>query len=274
MATSSQTNYIHGHPPEVLKAHAHRTAARDAAYLAPHIRRDSKILDIGCGPGTISADFAALAPEGSVVCFEISEAALATARTTFASRDLYNADFVRGDATKLPFEDGSFDIVHAHQVLIHLPDPVAALREMRRVTKPGGGLVASKDMIMASVNWYPPDPRLDVWRDGITGTIAETGADPEMGRRLKAAALEAGFDEERIRVGASCWSFADREDVRFWGSSCRDRMAEGTEIRGRIVRGGYATEDEVDGFVAACSEWLDTKGAWYGCMNGELLAWK
>lgn len=273
MAAPAST-YIHGHSAEVLQAHARRTAARDAAYLIAHIRTSFSVLDVGCGPGTISADLAELVPDGSVTCLEIGDGALAAARQTFAQRHITNVEFVIGDVTAcLPFGDDTFDVVHAHMVVIHLPNPLAALREMRRVLKPGG-ILACKDMIMSSTCWYPPDPCLRVWETGITATITQTGADPQMGARLKALALEAGFAEDKTTSRASCWSFASEEEVRFWGTSCAARLREGTELRSRIVKGGCVTEREVDEFVASSEAWAGKPGAWFGCMNGELLAWK
>jgi SAM-dependent methyltransferase len=272
--TNEPAKYIHGHSAAVLKAHGRRTAGRDAAYLLPHLQPHFSILDIGCGPGTISADLASLVPDGQVTCLEVSETALAAARRTFADRAITNVAFASGDVTaRLPFPDEAFDVVHAHMVLIHLADPITALREMRRVLRPGG-VLASKDAIMSSLVWYPSDPRLGTWQHGITGTIAPTGADPDMGSRLKAAALEAGFPEESLRSVASCWSFTTREDVEFWGESCAARLEEGSELRGKIVAGRYATDEEVDGFVAASREWTTKPGAWFASLNGELLAWK
>ncbi|KAK3356756.1 S-adenosyl-L-methionine-dependent methyltransferase [Lasiosphaeria hispida] len=271
---SEAAKYIHGHAPEVLAAHAWRTAARDAAHVLPHIQPSFTVLDVGCGPGTISADLAALVPTGRLTCLEISESALAAARQTCADRGLSNVGFVAGDVTtRLPFPDGVFDIVHAHQVIVHLAQPVAALREMRRVLRPGG-LVACKDMVVKTAVWYPPDPRLALWEVGIAGTIAENGADPQMGIRLKAVALEAGFGEDEIDCRGSCWAFTDREAVDYWGNSWVARLGIGTELRERILRGGHATEQAVDDFVGAVKAWTGEPGAWFGCMHGELLARK
>jgi SAM-dependent methyltransferase len=266
--------YIHGHSAAVLQAHSRRMAQRDAAYLIPHIKPSYAILDVGCGPGSISADFAQLVPDGKVTCLEVSDAALEAARRTFADRGIQNVEFVSADVTgRLPFDDETFDVVHAHQVIIHLPDPQVAFDEMRRVLKTDG-ILACKDMIMSSLSWFPPDERLLVWDVGITKTIAATGADPQMGRRLRALALEAGFMEEKAVSSASCWSFSSREDVAFWGGTCATRLEAGGELRRKVVEGGYFTSEQVDGFVVAAREWMGRQGAWFGCMNGEILCWK
>src|ERR687893_252687 len=65
-------------------------------------------------------------------------------------------------AYELPFDDGAFDFVHAHQLLQHLSDPVAALREMRRVCRPGG-VVAARDADYAAMTWFPASEGIDRW---------------------------------------------------------------------------------------------------------------
>ena len=75
-----------------------------------------------------------------------------------AERGVQNVEFVAGNIYDLDFEDETFDVVHAHQVLQHLTDPVAALREMRRVAKPGG-IVAVRDADFHGMSWYPGRPR-------------------------------------------------------------------------------------------------------------------
>src|SRR5512147_687271 len=103
--------YTHGHHESVLRSHTWRTAANSAAYLLGSLKPHMRILDIGCGPGTITADLAELVPDGHVTV---------------------------ADVHALDHPDDTFCVVHAHQVLQHVGDPVQALREMRRVTRPGG----------------------------------------------------------------------------------------------------------------------------------------
>lgn len=113
-----------------------------------------ELLDVGCGPGTMTLDLAAFVAPGRVIGVENVEAPLVAAREAAAARGDETTTFGVGDALALPFPDDSFDVVHAHQVLQHLTDPVTALREMRRVCRPGGW-VAARDADYAAMSWYP-----------------------------------------------------------------------------------------------------------------------
>src|SRR5438105_1376606 len=130
--------YTHGHHESVVRAHAARTAENSAAFVLPHLTPGARVLDVGCGPGSITCDFAVLAAPGEVLGLDRSEDVLAQARALAEDRGLDNVSFTVGNVYDLDLEDESFDVVHAHQVLQHLTDPVAAVREMRRVAKPGG----------------------------------------------------------------------------------------------------------------------------------------
>src|SRR4051794_17585465 len=145
------TAYTHGHDEPVLRSHRWRTAANSCRYLLPHLRPQMTLLDVGCGPGTITNDLAALV--AAVTAVEVSDAVLGLARDAVPRP---NVGFVVSDVHELAFDDGTFDVVHAHQVLQHVADPVAALREMRRGGKPGG-LVPAGGAGHAGFVWAPPD---------------------------------------------------------------------------------------------------------------------
>ena len=130
--------YSHGHHDSVLRSHTWRTAENSAAYLLPHLRAGQDLLDVGCGPGNITGDLARRLAPGRVVGVDSSSDIIAAAR-----RDYPDADFVVGDVYSLQFDDASWDIVHAHQLLQHVPDPVGALKEMRRVVS-RRGIVAAR----------------------------------------------------------------------------------------------------------------------------------
>src|SRR4051794_37290332 len=154
------TVYTHGHHESVLRSHRWRTAENSAAYLLPYLRADQRLLDVGCGPGTLTLDLRRRV--GSVTALEQTAGALDLARAEAERQGATGVDFAVGDIHALDLPDDSYDVVHARQVLQHVADPVQALREMRRVTRPGG-IVAARDSDYAAFAWFPRLPALDEW---------------------------------------------------------------------------------------------------------------
>jgi ubiquinone/menaquinone biosynthesis C-methylase UbiE len=168
--------YTHGHHESVLRSHSWRTAENSAAYLLPHLRPGLSLLDIGAGPGTITADLARLVEPGRTTALEAGETALDITRGTFAKLDI-SVDFVVGDVHRLDLPEDAYDVVHAHQVLQHVADPVQALREMRRVCKPGG-IVAARDSDYHAFTWFPALPELDEWMALYQRMARANGGEP------------------------------------------------------------------------------------------------
>lgn len=260
-----QEKYTHGHHESVLKSHTWRTIANSADYLSPHLRQDQSLLDIGCGPGTITVEFADRLAPGRVVGLDASAEVIARASAEFARPNL---EFVVGDAYALPFEDATFDIVHAHQTLQHVADPVAVLREMRRVAKPGG-LVAARDVDYAGTFWYPQLPGLDAWLRLYELVHRSNGGEPDAGRRLKAWAREAGFDE--VTTTASIWNFSDEVDRQWWGSMWEARVLQ-SAFAGDAVGKALATTDDLELISRAWREWADSPDGWLAMPHGEIIA--
>src|SRR5215469_4877323 len=156
MPGASET-YLHGHHESVLRSHRWRTAENSAAYLLARLPISARVLDIGCGPGTITAGLAAAVPGGHVIGIDRAVGVLDNARAEAERQGVRNISFEVGDAYGLAFANDSFDVVHAHQVLQHLSDPVAALIEMRRVLRTGG-ILAVRDSDYGAFVWAPADP--------------------------------------------------------------------------------------------------------------------
>jgi SAM-dependent methyltransferase len=259
--------YTHGHHESVLRSHRWRTAENSAAYLLPHLNSGVTLLDVGCGPGTITAELAGLVAPARVTALEVTEVALDLARAEIGRRGLTTVDFAVGDVHDLDFPDDTFDVVHAHQVLQHVGDPVAALREMRRVTRPGG-LVAVRDGDYAAFTWFPELPELDEWLDLYERVARGNGGEPDAARRLLSWAHAAGFTD--VTATASAWCYANPEDRAWWGGMWAERVLDSDMARTALATGA-ATRPDLQRISDGWRTWAAHDDGWLSVPHGELL---
>ena len=260
--------YTHGHSAAVLSAHSRRGAADSAAYLLAHLRAEMDLLDVGCGPASITADLAERVAPGRVVGLDAAAGALEAARATLSERGLSEqVEVTSGDVMALPFEVASFDVVHAHQVLQHLADPVGALAEMRRVTRPGG-IVAVRDAVYSAMTWFPEPAGMERWRSVYMATARANGGEPDAGSRLLSWAREAGFTD--VTASASTWCYATPAD-RAWQSQTWAQRSL-TSFGPRAVELGLADGADLETMAQAWRQWGASEDAWFVVVHGEVLA--
>jgi SAM-dependent methyltransferase len=259
--------YTHGHHESVLRSHRWRTAENSAAYLLPYLEPGMSMLDVGCGPGTITVDLAGRVSPGPVTAIEVTADALALGRAEAASAGCETIDFVVSDVHALDFPDDTFDVVHAHQVLQHVADPVQALREMRRVCTPGG-MVAARDGDYAAFCWFPAVPELDDWLALYRKVARGNGGEPDAGRRLLSWARDAGFTE--VTASSSTWCFATPDDRAWWGGMWAERVLRSDMAR-QAVASGAATQADLHRISAGWRAWADAADGWLSLLNGEIL---
>ncbi|MDX3398292.1 MULTISPECIES: methyltransferase domain-containing protein [Streptomyces] len=262
--------YTHGHHESVLRSHTWRTAENSAAYLLGSLRPHMRILDIGCGPGTITADLAERVPDGHVTGVDRSPEIVERARATAAARGLENTGFAVADVHALDYPDDTFCVVHAHQVLQHVGDPVRALREMRRVARPGG-FIAVRDSDYGAMTWYPASSGMDDWLDLYHRVARANGGEPDAGRRLKAWALEAGFTD--ITATSATWTFTTPEEREWWSGLWADRTLASAYAE-RATEGGHATPERLRAVSAAWRDWGKHPESWFSVLHGEILCRK
>ena len=258
--------YTHGHAEPVLQSHRWRTAENSAGYLLPSLRPRLDLLDVGCGPGTITVDLAARVAPGRVLGIDVSGDPLAEARAA-ASAAGVDVSFEVGNVYALEADDDSFDVVHAHQVLQHLTDPVAALREMARVCRPGG-VIAVRDVDYGAFVTFPADPGLDRWLEVYYAVARRNEAEPDAGRRLLGWAHAAGLRD--VTATTSSWCYASPAEREWWGNSWAGR-ATSSAFAEQAVAYGLATTDELAEIAAAWLRWRDADDGWLGMLHGELL---
>jgi ubiquinone/menaquinone biosynthesis C-methylase UbiE len=262
----TESSYLHGHHESVLSSHRQRTADNSAAYLLPRLRPDSKILDVGCGPGTITSGLAARVPLGTVLGIDSSLAIIEEAREQI-SPEVANLSFEVGNAYRLDYPDASFDVVHAHQVMQHLADPVRALAEMRRVCRPGG-VVACRDADYGTMSWYPCSPELSEWQSLYRAVARSIGGEPDAGRYLYHWAAEAGFPT--IEISASVWCFYSDSERRWWGTLWAERLLK-SSFADHAERSGLADRSLLEQLSGGWRTWMQDAQASFYVPNIELL---
>ena len=261
-----QETYSHGHHRSVLASHGWRTAENSAGYLLPHLRGSQALLDVGVGPGTITCDLAGRVRR----VHGIDPAAAAVEATTAlaAQRGLDQVSVAVGDVYRLDLDDGAFDVVHAHQVLQHLADPVAALREMRRVCRPGG-VIAARDADYAAMTWYPASAALTRWLELYRAIAHANGGEPDAGRVLVHWARTAGFTE--VHGTASAWCWTTPEDVAWWSRTWSERLTESAFATSALAH-GLSDRAELTELAAGWRAWAGGPDAWFAVLHGEILA--
>ena len=265
--------YSHGHHESVLRSHSWRTAQNSAAYLLKYLKPDMHILDIGCGPGTITASFARLVPEGHVTGIDYVDTksdVLDKAQQHASEEGITNIAFAHGDICNLEgIPDGRFDVVHCHQVLQHVADPVRALREMRRVAK-RGGIVAAREADAGTFAWFPETEGMAEWMRVYLGVARANGTEPEAGRRLVSWALEAGFERNAVEATAGTWCYSAPGERAWWGRMWADRTVNST-FATHAAEKNIADKETLERISEHWREWATREDGWFALMHGEIV---
>jgi SAM-dependent methyltransferase len=260
--------YTHGHFGTVVDNHASRTAASSAAFLLPHLKPTDVLLDIGCGPGSISMDLAEHV--ASVVGVDAAPEAVSRAGEDRLTRGAANASFRVADVYDLPFDDGTFSVVYGHQVLQHLASPVTALVEARRVLV-AGGILAVRDADYGTMVHHPFEPAIDRWLVLYHEVARRDSGEPDAGRMLSSWVAEAGF----VDIGAttSTWTYSTPEAINAWRALWTSRLLE-ARLGEAAVAYGLATRQQVEELAAGWDRWAARPRPFFAFLHGEVLARK
>lgn len=200
-------------------------SADDLAHLA--LSPTDRVLDAGCGSGRITRTMAGAVPQGQVTGFDREPRYLDYARRAAQADGLHNTRFVEGNLLALPFDAGSFDLVWSKHVLQWVDRPVAALREMVRVTRPGGRVVACNFSDFLTRH-HPEDPAVQAdmqrWCDAARAMI---GFDNQIGHKLPRMFLDAGLTDIRIdSLPDKAYSGLGDSGERLWNMQVQWRAAQ------------------------------------------------
>jgi SAM-dependent methyltransferase len=266
--------YTYGHSPTVVGVHAARTASREAAFFLPYLAPGMRLLDAGCGPGTITLGLARAVAPGETVGIDVERSVVERAQALASEQRLPNVRFEVGNALRLPFEDQSFDAVFAHTLLEHLSDPIAALHEARRVLRPGG-MIGLRDCDWGSGVFWPPDPAVQRAMDLYERVWQHNGGQPYCGRQFRALLREAGFT--RIETSASFrWDGSNDgspNSSRAFGELLSQRLLL-PNLAEPILANGWADETTLQQISRACANWSQHPDAFAAMTMVEAVAWQ
>ena len=262
--------YTTGYNEAYIEFLSRRGLGSHGAHLLPYLKPGLRVLDFGCGPGTLTIDLARMVEPGEVHGVDMEASQVELANSSAEAGGLHNVTFHVGDATDLPFDDDSFDIAHCHSVLMFVPDTRSLLTEVMRVLKPGG-IISSRETIIESSFLEPAFYNLsDLW-ELYSNFVRFDDGHPEMGKEMKDHLLKAGFLD--IRASASFNVFNSTEEVAFF----RDFVVGwflSDEIVDAAVEYGAGSRRQFDDVRRALEQWKGHPSAFGAIAYGEAIASK
>jgi ubiquinone/menaquinone biosynthesis C-methylase UbiE len=267
---SSGDDRAHGVTPGLRQDYATRTVSHQGAFVLPYLRPGMNLLDVGCGPGTITLGLAQAVHPGQVIGVDYDAAHVKAARALAAERGVTNVTFQGGDATALQFEDSTFDAASENDLFTHLSqNATRAAREVYRVLRPGG-FFGARDVDAEAVVWgHLTDPikQLD---ELMMAWQRSRGSDITLGKRLPAILRQAGFTHTVKSVSAD--TQGDAEAVRAH-ARIMVSLLDGPLGRDALAN-GWTDEATLEQLKASILAWAEHPDAFFANVHVEVVGWK
>ncbi len=266
-SAKKESQYTHGHHPAVIKVHALRTAEKDAHHLLKRLQPGMCLLDVGCGPGTITEGLAQAVAPGLTIGIDPVNEVLQEARQQ--NRAHSSPIYIPANTYHLPFGNGVFDAVHLHQVLQHLDKPVLALKEIKRVLKPGGILSLRESDYGSMVAW-PRLPLMERWLELYHAVVTHNGADADAGRRIPSWLRESGFNDAELTGDSKLYTGAT---AQFWGESWSERTIQ-SSFGKQAIEYKLSTPEEIKNISDSWKKWSGDEDACFTFVQVQAIAIK
>lgn len=268
---SAGPTYAHGYDSAMtVKMHTRRTVEVQGRFFLPYLQPGMRLLDCGCGSGSITRGIARIVAPGEVVGIDIAASEIDHARTGALREKVTNARFEVGNLYELAFPDASFDAIFCHNVLEHLNEPSNALREMRRVLKPGG-VIGVRDADNGGDLLQPEEELLLEWFALLEADWRIVGGNPRLARSLPWVLRQAGFAS--IRASASYDVYSDREAVQLIADVAAMRCQEVDAVQ-RMLEHKLADPAKLMAIHDAWLAWAERPDAFFAHAHVEVVGWK
>ena len=262
--------YVHGYEEWTRQWMSQRTAARDLAFLVPHLRTGMDLVDCGCGTGSITAGLAEIVAPGQVIGIDIEPRQLDVARALAIERGVKNVRFAHGSIYELPYPDSTFDVAVAHFVIEHVSEPARALREIRRVLRPQG-VAAIKDPYYPAFTFRPAVPAIRRYDELMSAVRKHNGASDSYAADLRACLLEAGF--QRTEAAAGILTVAGGGGGSPLFQLIRENQIREPAFHDTVIEQGWATEAELDALVDELADIVKRDDLFGFVVFVEALGW-
>jgi ubiquinone/menaquinone biosynthesis C-methylase UbiE len=242
--------------------------AEQVAFLTKHLRPGMSLLDCGCGPGSITVALAQMLAPGEVVGIDIGEPQIERSRALAAERGVSNVRFQLGNVYELPFPDASFDAALANAVLEHVREPLRALKEMRRVLKPGG-VVGVTDTDESTRITSPSTPLLEEMIS-LALRVREVVGSPRYSTHLRSLLLQAGF--ARAEAYAVAASFGTPETLRRFAAAIPELLRQPWLVE-LVTKRGWADQAKLEAMIAEAQAWSQRPDAYHAALDCQAIGW-
>jgi len=264
---SGEEKYLHGYNEEHRAFLSSRTATREAGFFLPFLKPGMRLLDCGCGMGALTTSLAEWLAPGEIIGFDREPSQVESARAWAKEKGVQNVRFEVGNIYEISYPDASFDAVFAFTVLEHVREPILAMREMRRVLKPGGvaGICDPDYETMLLSPSTPSSQELN----RLMRRFSEENASPYYARHQRQYLLEAGF------VRTEGFAFAVGGGNPQMISSTYKAVLKPTieSIRPWILEHNLTDNAHLDELLDEAKGWSERPDAFFALMQCAAVAW-
>jgi SAM-dependent methyltransferase len=228
------------------------------------------LLDCGCGQGSLTLDLAKLLPQGAVTGIDLEPAQIQAAQAGVTEAGITNTQFQVANIYALPFPAASFDAVFANSVLEHLKHPLKALKEMRRVLKPGG-ILGVQDPDYHTILLEPSTPLLRKFITLYRKVHQYNGGSPHYAPRQRQLLAKLGCVRTEGYTLAPCW--ANQEATQWIFTTAWKDLLSDTNFRNTVLQRGWATPAELEAMPVELQRWAERPDGYHALLLCAAIGW-